>query len=220
MKLKVNCPPKTIGTLTKLFCTSGQNLVILAWTGDKLSCGQARDYRTHGRTDTQTNACNDNTRRPKLASGKNWSSPFLHKRDIWGIALQPYITNIYHQLWGFCCLQCFIAPAENHADEECFFNEKWKKAIQFWQWFPSTIYGRFVDHCEIDRKIILAAQTHFCLHKLIGGNICHTSLRVLHPSIKFGAGVYYYWSSVLGCYIFEPKQHSHILKYSLIGWSY
>ena len=63
-------PPKTIGILTKVFYTFGLNLVILAWTGDELSRGQASDYRTHGRTDTQTDAGNDNTRRPKLASGK------------------------------------------------------------------------------------------------------------------------------------------------------
>ena len=67
-------PPKTIGILTKVFITYGPNLVILAWTGDELSRGQASDNRTHGRTDTQTDAGNDNTRRPKLASGKNGSS--------------------------------------------------------------------------------------------------------------------------------------------------
>ena len=47
-------PPKTIGILTKVFYTYGPNLVILAWKGDELSCGQAHAYRTHGRTDTQT----------------------------------------------------------------------------------------------------------------------------------------------------------------------
>ena len=41
---------KTIGILTKVFYIPGQNLVILAWTGDELSRGQAHDYRTHGRT--------------------------------------------------------------------------------------------------------------------------------------------------------------------------
>ena len=29
-------PPKTIGTLTKVFCIFGPNLAILAWTGPKL----------------------------------------------------------------------------------------------------------------------------------------------------------------------------------------
>ena len=66
---------KTIGTLTKLFCTFGPNLVILAWTGTELSRGQTidrhTDWHTHTDTHTHTDAGNDNTRRPKLASGKN-----------------------------------------------------------------------------------------------------------------------------------------------------
>ena len=36
-------PPKTTGILTKIFCTSGPNLVALAWTGDELSRGQAQN---------------------------------------------------------------------------------------------------------------------------------------------------------------------------------
>ena len=52
--------PKTIGTLTKVFCTFVSNLVILVWTSVELSVGQARDWythtRTHGHTDTQTQA--------------------------------------------------------------------------------------------------------------------------------------------------------------------
>ena len=35
--------PKTIGLLTKVFSTSGPNLVALAWTGDELSRGQAQN---------------------------------------------------------------------------------------------------------------------------------------------------------------------------------
>ena len=35
--------PKTIGILIKVFCTSGQNLVVLAWTGDELSHGQVQN---------------------------------------------------------------------------------------------------------------------------------------------------------------------------------
>ena len=67
----------TIGILTKVFYTSGPNLVILAWTGDKLWHGQASDWRTHRRTD----AGNDNTQRPKLASGKNWKSMAVVKQE-------------------------------------------------------------------------------------------------------------------------------------------
>ena len=63
-------PPKTIGILTKVFYIYGPNLVILAETGHELSRGQARDWHTDGHTHTQTDAGNDNTRRPILASGK------------------------------------------------------------------------------------------------------------------------------------------------------
>ena len=35
--------PKFIGILTQVFCTFGPNLVILAWTGDELSCRQAQN---------------------------------------------------------------------------------------------------------------------------------------------------------------------------------
>ena len=63
--------PKTIGILTKVFYIYAPNLVILAERGDELPRGQARDWRTDGHTHRQTDAGNDNTRRPKLASGKN-----------------------------------------------------------------------------------------------------------------------------------------------------
>ena len=35
--------PKLIGILTQVFCTFGPNLVVLAWTGDVLSCRQAQN---------------------------------------------------------------------------------------------------------------------------------------------------------------------------------
>ena len=63
--------PITIGTQIKVFCISGPNLVILAWMGYELSCRQARDWYTHTQTYRPTNAGDDNTQRPKLASGKN-----------------------------------------------------------------------------------------------------------------------------------------------------
>ena len=53
--------PKTIGILTKLFCMSGLNLVILAGTSDKLSRGQARDWRPHRQTQATT-----------IPEGQNW----------------------------------------------------------------------------------------------------------------------------------------------------
>ena len=35
--------PRILGILTKVFCTSGSHLVVLAWTGDELSSGQAQN---------------------------------------------------------------------------------------------------------------------------------------------------------------------------------
>ena len=65
-------PPKTIGILTKVFYTCGPNLVILAWTDDELSRGQASAYPTHGRTDTQTDRRRQRQYpKAKTASGKN-----------------------------------------------------------------------------------------------------------------------------------------------------
>ena len=78
-------PPKTIGISTKVFYTYGSNLVILAWTGDELSRGQ-----TWWRTDGRTDAGNDNTRRPILASGKNW----LEQLDRY----IPRDDNAYNQI--------------------------------------------------------------------------------------------------------------------------
>ena len=64
---KGQSPLKTIGILTKVFYTCVSILVILTWTDLELSRGQASDWHT----DWHTDAGNDNTRRPKLASGKN-----------------------------------------------------------------------------------------------------------------------------------------------------
>ena len=66
-------PRKTIGILTKVFYTYGPNLVILAWTGDELSRGQASDYRTDGRTPRQTQATT-------IPEGQNW--PRVKSRNI------------------------------------------------------------------------------------------------------------------------------------------
>ena len=65
LEVQGQLPPKTIGILTKVFCSSGPNLVILAWTCDKLSRGQASDYCTHRRTHRQTQATT-------IPEGQNW----------------------------------------------------------------------------------------------------------------------------------------------------
>ena len=55
---------KTIGILTKVFYISCPNLVILAWTGDELSCGQA-GVDAHTWTHRQTQAMT-------IPKGQNW----------------------------------------------------------------------------------------------------------------------------------------------------
>ena len=91
--------PKTIKK-NKVFCIFGLNFVILVWMVPELSCGQASDWYTHRHTDTQTDAGNDNTRRPKLAKGKNWCHCVfvLNKRhDISGWHLKlPASQTIVH----------------------------------------------------------------------------------------------------------------------------
>ena len=90
-------PPKTIGILTKVFYIYGPNLVILAETGHELSCGQARDWHTDGHTHTQTDAGNDNTRRPILASGKNdWQTEIdvMNRKDLLDLSLMINFDNL------------------------------------------------------------------------------------------------------------------------------
>ena len=41
--MSIQSTPQTIGILTKVFCTSGPNLVVLAWKGDELLHGQAQN---------------------------------------------------------------------------------------------------------------------------------------------------------------------------------
>ena len=62
-------PPKTIGILTKVFYIYCPNLLILAWTGDELSRGQASAYRTHRRTDGHTDR---QTQAMTIPEGQNW----------------------------------------------------------------------------------------------------------------------------------------------------
>ena len=65
LEVQGQLPPKTIGILTKVFCSSGPNLVILAWMGDKLLHGQTSDHRTHRHTHRQTQATT-------IPEGQNW----------------------------------------------------------------------------------------------------------------------------------------------------
>ena len=67
--------PKTIGILTKMFCMSSSNLVILAGTSHKLLRGKARDWRPHEQTQATT-----------IPEGQNW--PRVIKRQNKNTTLQ------------------------------------------------------------------------------------------------------------------------------------
>ena len=43
IEVQAQLPPKTIGILTNVLCNSDSTLVILAWIGDELWCGQAQN---------------------------------------------------------------------------------------------------------------------------------------------------------------------------------
>ena len=66
-------PPKTTEILTKIFCTSGPNLVMVAWTGNELCCKQARGWCTHRHMDTHMDAHMDGqTQATTIPEGHNW----------------------------------------------------------------------------------------------------------------------------------------------------
>ena len=77
--------------LVEAFCTSGPNLVIFAWMGDDFSYGHARDWHMDTQN-TQADAGNDNTQRPKLSSCKNWMQGY----EI--ISGHSYIWLLFHSL--------------------------------------------------------------------------------------------------------------------------
>ena len=57
--------------LTKVFYTSGPNLLILAWTGGELWCGEARGWHTDMDTDIYTDTRDTGRQRqyPKAKTG-------------------------------------------------------------------------------------------------------------------------------------------------------
>ena len=99
--------PKTIRILAWVFYTSYPNLVILAWMGDELG-----DTRTDGYTDRQTDTGNDNTRRPKLASGKNGTD--TNHGTIYLTLIPAWIGNYIHfKVWDEITYQFLNFKSEN-----------------------------------------------------------------------------------------------------------
>ena len=78
--------PKTIGILTKMFCMSSSNLVILAVAGTshKLSRRQARDWCPHEQTQATT-----------IPEGQNWPRV---KRNVANLQTN-HLQMVYHLKW-------------------------------------------------------------------------------------------------------------------------
>ena len=70
-----------------MFCTSGPNLVIVAWAGDKLSSGKTDDWRTHTHTYTHTHR---QTQATTIPEGHNWPRV---KKSSW---IKAWISNYIH----------------------------------------------------------------------------------------------------------------------------
>ena len=84
-------PHKTIGILIKVFYISDPNLVILAWTVDELSHGQAHDWRTHRHTHIHTHT---HTQATTIPEGQNW--PRVKRVTVVSCLVTKYIsTRIY-----------------------------------------------------------------------------------------------------------------------------
>ena len=82
-----------------IFCL---NLVVLAWMHVELWHGQPRCWWTQTQTQTHTDAGNDNTQRPKLASGKNYmlitSAAVMFSRP--NILTIHLLLTCTHGLWA------------------------------------------------------------------------------------------------------------------------
>ena len=106
LKVKVNCPQNNRDlnqSLLHLWSKFGDPSLngsqVIAWTSKWLT---HRLTHTRGHKHTHTDTGNDNTRRPKLASGKNWSMwwPFCFSEHV-DIIQQKYYpnSNFFNSLW-------------------------------------------------------------------------------------------------------------------------
>ena len=99
--------------------------------GDKLSRGQAHDWRTDGHTHRQTDAGNNNTRMPKLASGNKtiqtakkeyyFTEFSKYKHDIrktWDTIKEVICKNKTKAMLPSYLYNKWIAYSNNHAIDE------------------------------------------------------------------------------------------------------
>ena len=97
-------PPKTIGILTKVFYIFVPNLVILVWTGDELSRGQASAYRIHRRTDGHTDRQTQATTMPE---GQNWPRVIIYAA-CWSILIKTKIICKLPRYLTYCLIRILI----------------------------------------------------------------------------------------------------------------
>ena len=98
--------PKTIGILTKIFCMSSSNFVILAGTSHNLSRGQARDWRPREQTQATTIPEVQNWPRVKSVA-KTRRHEFLPCNADWHVASgagelgsgNHFILATPHKMW-------------------------------------------------------------------------------------------------------------------------
>ena len=158
-------PFKIIGTLIKVFCICVPNLVILAWRGDELWSRQTRDWHTDRQTDTHTHTDegNDNTRRPKLASGKNsWVAGNL-KRDTPSLI---YILTIV--------LNCVMLTHWPLAPGKCGCNLKLEIIDRWSTRIPNVLTAKIQTTCVTLTFTYWTGNCMWCM-SLRGLYLCHIS---------------------------------------------
>ena len=148
--------PKTIGILIKVFCSSGSNLVILAWTGDKLSSGQASDYRTNRRTHRQTQATT-------IPEGQNWPRVKRCDRQTDGRTERGVLRAAWSQQKTLCVSHSVNLAAAHHIatveiKSHCNLMHQISCIIPFRMLFPIVwviFYSLWLFHIFMPYKIIL-----------------------------------------------------------------
>ena len=152
-------PHKTIGISIKVFYISDPNLVILAWTVDELSHGQAHDWRTHRHTHIHTH-----TQATTIPEGQNWPRVKMTGFCLHGITMlqsadPPQITTVKWRisrggglLSQFSLFHCFPSFSDLSKD---WFPIKY---VHIWQMLLQLSCG---DTCQIWMRLKKCSR-YFC----------------------------------------------------------
>ena len=137
-------PPKTIGTLTKLFCTFCPNLVVLAWTRRDLWHGQARGWRTHTQTDTHTDR---QTQATTIPEGQNWPWVKNYRERFTGHDL-----SCVNSLHIFNDVNHIHIPVKYGMSKPCCIVSKHCVRALNWPWrsrMGASKWRRHTSHCDV-----------------------------------------------------------------------